>query len=315
MLFVFSSCAKTVTGAQANVTLIDLEMVFRGNVNPYNYFYYFVFMMEESVEKVKNLALTGENTIVLKKENGSDFDCANDDCTNMLADLPVKIVHPLIEDFSSVITDMDVLSSTITLEDSFTEDIPVDAVVYLGLGESLAPAASVLTPNRGEYWTRYLLYTSDQDLTGGQPKFLHGRGGRRIEGGQEVNYIYQPPDDLDLLTNWYQSAEVFGFDYYEAENVSSNAIRFTLRLEEWIGDVDTFKFQILVTSEGGVDYITNELGNETGFNVDWLDPYIIELPSPLLEGFEYSEDLQGIENSYDTTQSAADLIWWRVYVR
>ena len=58
LLFVFSSCAKTVTGAQANITLIDIEMAFRGNVNPYNYFYYFIFMLEESVEKVKNPALS-----------------------------------------------------------------------------------------------------------------------------------------------------------------------------------------------------------------------------------------------------------------
>lgn len=314
-LFLFSSCAKTVTGAQANITLIDIEMAFRGNVNPYNYFYYFIFMLEESVEKVKDPALSGENILVLKKVDGSDFDCSNDDCTEMLANLPVKIIHPSITDFTSVISDMDVLSSTITLEDSFVENIPVDSLVYLGLGDSLAPAASVLPPNRGEYWTRYLLYTSDIDLTGNQPRFLHGVGGKRVEGGEEVNYIYQPPQELDFLTDWYQSAEIFGFDHYEAESISSNAIRFTLRLEEWIGSVDTFKFQILVSSEGGVDFITNELGNETGFNVDWLDPYLIELPSPLVEGFEYSEDLQGLENSYDTTQPSADLIWWRIYVR
>ncbi len=315
LLLVFNSCAKTVTAGQGSVTLIDLEMGFRGNVNPYSYFYYFAFMLEENVEAVKELALVGQNMLVLKKQDGSFFDCANDDCTQMLANLPVKVIHPSISDFTSVITDIDILASTITLEDSFTEQIPIDALVYLGLGDSLAPAASVLTPNRGEYWTRYLLYVADSDLTGGQPKFLHGTGGKKIEGTEEVDYIYQPPSDLDFLTDWYQSAEVYGLDHYEAENNSSNAIRFTLRLDEWLGDVDTFKFQILVSSGGGVDFVTNEPGNETGFNIDWLDPYVIELPSPLVKGFEYSEDLNGIENSYDTSQSAADLIWWRVYVR
>ena len=117
LLLVFNSCAKTVTAGQGSVTLIDLEMGFRGNVNPYSYFYYFAFMLEENVEAVKELALVGQNMLVLKKQDGSFFDCANDDCTQMLANLPVKVIHPSISDFTSVITDIDILASTITLED------------------------------------------------------------------------------------------------------------------------------------------------------------------------------------------------------
>ena len=124
-----------------------------------------------------------------------------------------------------------------------------------------------------------------------------------------------PNSDVDFLTDWNLSAQLDAVDDYDRERPSSSAIRFTLRLDEWLGDVDTFKFQILVSSGGGVDFVTNEPGNETGFNIDWLDPYVIELPSSLIKGFEYSEDLNGIENSADTSQSAADLIWWRVYVR
>ena len=50
LLLFFNSCAKTATAGQGSVTLVDLEMGFRGNVNPYSYFYYFAFMLEENVE-------------------------------------------------------------------------------------------------------------------------------------------------------------------------------------------------------------------------------------------------------------------------